>query len=105
MEMNTKIDGLPVKGYKPQSERAIATVNANKAMEELLLRLCDVIAMDALHDEDFVVDMRWHSIAVSHFQQGFMALNRSVFNPERITNGSIDALYEDIKRGFPLSNI
>jgi len=29
-------------------------------------------------------DQRWLSIAQSHFEQGFMALNRSVFKPSRV---------------------
>lgn len=28
------------------------------------------------------VDKRWVSIARTHFQQGFMALNRAVFQPD-----------------------
>jgi hypothetical protein len=30
------------------------------------------------------VDRRWLSIAKTHFEQGFMALNRSIFKPQRI---------------------
>lgn len=29
-------------------------------------------------------DQRWIAIARTHFQEGFMALNRAVFQPQRI---------------------
>lgn len=31
------------------------------------------------------VDKRWLAIARTHIEQGFMAMNRSIFNPERVT--------------------
>ena len=71
-------EGLPVAGYQPQSDHRIATVNRNKEYEERLLRLCDELRKDSEFDQWFV------NIAVQHFQQGFMALNRAVFQPTRI---------------------
>ena len=77
------VEGLPVAGYKPQSLEAVAMVNKNKQLEETLLRVCD--SMRTKHrDEYSPFDQRWVSIAVTHFEQGFMALNRAVFQPERI---------------------
>jgi hypothetical protein len=70
--------GLPVKGYTPQSQKAVDRVNQNKEMEERLLRVTDQM----LGDGDY--DGRWTAIARTHFQEGFMALNRAVFQPARI---------------------
>jgi hypothetical protein len=78
----TEHQGLPVAGYRPQSDEKVALVNANKLVEEHLLR-----NLDALLNKD--VDQRWLSIARTHFEQGFMALNRSIFQPERV---KLDAL-------------
>ncbi|MBN9504923.1 MAG: hypothetical protein J0I69_02760 [Altererythrobacter sp.] len=73
--------GLPVSGYRPQSDDAIALVNHFKAIEERLLRDIDV-----MRDSGAVgrFDQRWLSIAQTQLQQGFMALNRAVFQPGRI---------------------
>ncbi|SFD76387.1 hypothetical protein SAMN05428997_15311 [Bosea sp. CRIB-10] len=77
--------GLPVAGYRPQTEGAVATVNANKRMEELLLRMLDAL------QGDLTVDQRWLAIGRSQIEQGFMAVNRAVFRPERL-KGDIDTL-------------
>lgn len=71
-------EGLPVAGYQPQSNEAIRIVNANKAIEERLLR-----AMDSLAGKD-AIDKRWLAIARTQIEQGFMALNRAVFKPGRV---------------------
>ena len=71
--------GLPVQGYRPQSQAAVEAVNANKLREERLLRLLDACAGDP------DIDQRWLAIARTHFEQGFMALNRAVFRPDRIS--------------------
>lgn len=68
----------PVKGYRAQSADAINLVNAHKDAEERLLRRLD--ALSSRGD----IDKRWLSIARTHFEEGFMALNRAVFQPERI---------------------
>jgi hypothetical protein len=73
-------DGLPVAGYKAQSDDRVAAVNANKHAEEEILRVIDKM-QDAGHQ---VFDQRWLSIARTHLEQGFMALNRAVFRPERV---------------------
>ncbi len=71
-------EGLPVKGYQPQSDEAVALVNANKVTEEKLLRLMD--ALKGCSD----IDQRWLAIARTQFEQGFMALNRAIFKPGRV---------------------
>jgi hypothetical protein len=70
---------LSVLGYTGQSDEKIHLVNANKESEEALLRLLDAYARN---DE---IDGRWVAIARTHIEQGFMALNRAVFQPERIS--------------------
>ncbi len=71
--------GLPVAGYRPQSMRAVDIVNGHKRMEERVLR-----CLDALKDEPDI-DQRWLAIGRTHIEQGFMAINRAVFQPPRIT--------------------
>lgn len=70
--------GLPVSGYRPQTEGAVATVNANKRFEELLLRMLDTLQGDPS------VDQRWLSIGRTQIEQGFMAVNRAIFRPARL---------------------
>lgn len=73
-----RFNGLPVYGYQMQSQTAVEMVNINKATEERLLRMMD----------DFVgrpeIDKRWLAIARTNIEQGFMALNRSIFRPGRV---------------------
>lgn len=73
-----KNEGLPVKGYLAQSDAKVALVNANKEAEESLLRLLDGLA-------ELDVDKRWLSIGRTHIEQGFMAVNRAIFRPARIS--------------------
>lgn len=86
---------LPVAGYTDQSAEKIALVNEFKADEERLLRKLDALQMVNSHGEllpgtsDSNVnwlsgDPRWLAVARTHFQEGFMALNRAVFRPQRI---------------------
>lgn len=71
-------EGLPVSGYRPQSVEAVATVNASKVMEESVLRLLDSLASDPS------IDKRWLAVGRTHIEQGFMAVNRAVFQPQRV---------------------
>ena len=72
-------DGLPVEGYKPQTNDAVNRVNANKRHEEEILRV-----LDALGKRDDV-DKRWLAIGRTQLEQAFMAINRSIFRPGRVT--------------------
>lgn len=72
-------DGLPVAGYQPQSSDNVALVNANKVIEEQVLRL-----LDGLKDRGSDIDQRWLAIGRTSIEQGFMAVNRSIFKPERV---------------------
>jgi hypothetical protein len=79
--------GLPVKGYTNQTEESVARVNAFKETEERILRECE-----KLRNHGDAEAARWASIAFTHFQEGFMCLNRAVFKPKRL------ALQEDDKQ-------
>lgn len=70
--------GLPVAGYRDQKDEAVALVNGNKVIEEQVLRILD----DLAKRED--VDKRWLAIGRTAIEQGFMAVNRSIFKPERV---------------------
>lgn len=77
--MNEDYVPIPVSGYKPQSQETIDLVNLNKATEETSLR-----ALDHLATLDFV-DKRWLQIGRTQLEQAYMAINRSIFKPNRIT--------------------
>ena len=71
--------GLPVAGYKPtQPAWAIEAVNDFKELEERSLR-----AVEALSGAD--VDHRFLAIGKTQLQQAFMAINRAVFQPGRVS--------------------
>lgn len=71
-------DGLPVAGYRPQPARALELVNANKLVEERVLRILDELA--AMPD----LDKRWLAIGRTEIERGFMAINRAIFQPSRV---------------------
>ena len=75
---NTQEPGVIV-GYKqPQPQTAIDAVNITKRLEN---EVGDWV--DQLRQDDAVpLDPEWVKVAVQHLQQGFMALNRAVFQPE-----------------------
>lgn len=70
--------GLPVAGYRAQGSAAVNRVNANKELEERVLRAIDE------HLASGYTDKRWVAIAKIDIEKGFMALNRSVFQPARV---------------------
>jgi hypothetical protein len=81
-----------IKGYTHQGDEKLALVNANKEAEERLLRVIDRLQRDGLPVSteagavNFAIpDFRWLAIAKTHFQEGFMALNRSIMQPTRIS--------------------
>ncbi len=81
-------DGLPVAGYRPQSTTAIELVNANKIMEEQILRMIDAYQRELINVTPKHVkaayDGRWLAVARTHIEEGFMAMNRAIFQPTRI---------------------
>lgn len=70
---------LPVDGYRPQSQQNVDLVNVNKEMEERTLRGLDLLA------EFPGVDRRWLAIGRTHIEQGWMAVNRAIFQPARVS--------------------
>ena len=71
--------GLPVAGYRPQSDERVALVNEAKQIEEQVLRFLDRLAAHPTEE----IDGRWFSIGRTDIEKGFMAINRSVFQPGR----------------------
>lgn len=69
---------LPVAGYTSQSDDKVATVNINKQIEESILR-----RLDDLKDRPDI-DQRWLAIGRTDLEKAFMAINRAVFQPQRV---------------------
>lgn len=93
----TEHNGLPVHGYKPQSDDKVALVNTFKQDEERLLRKIDELTVrrtfransegeSSVTDSEphIHVDQRWLAIAKTDMEKAFMALNRAVFQPGRV---------------------
>lgn len=94
---NATVTATQIAGYTAQSDAKVAKVamvNEFKEDEERLLRKLDAMMAAVVQDgfeqltgsegTSAVYDKRWLAIARTHFQQGFMALNRAVFQPQRI---------------------
>lgn len=72
--------GLPVAGYKPtQSAEAVAAVNVFKELEERTLRHIEAL------EPTGQCDNRLLAVGRTQLQLAFMALNRAVFQPGRVT--------------------
>ncbi len=69
---------LPVEGYRAQPTSNVDLVNTNKRKEEEVLRILDSLSL--IMD----IDKRWLAIGRTQIEQGFMAVNRAVFKPERV---------------------
>jgi predicted N-acyltransferase len=78
----TEIPVTPVAGYRKLTQEDIDLMNENKLIEELVLRQVDRHVRQHGSTE---IDQRFVSIARTHIQEGFMALNRAVAQPTRIT--------------------
>ena len=76
-----------IRGFRPIDTATAALVNQNKILEELVMRQIDQHLREAGSQE---IDQRWVSLARTQIQQGFMALNRSVFKPERLAPATPD---------------
>lgn len=63
-----------ISGYKPLDKETVGRVNKWKELELSVLKLIDgTIEMGA--------NARWASIAKTHFEQGAMAIVRSIIRP------------------------
>lgn len=67
-----------IKGFTDQNDTNKSFINRNKESEERLLRITDELRQRPEYDQRFI------STAVTYFQIGFMLLNRSIFQPQRI---------------------
>lgn len=67
-----------MEGYRSQPQANVDAVNANKKLEETILRALDVLA------KEDAIDKRWLAIGRTHIEEGFMAINRAIFKPTRI---------------------
>lgn len=73
------VAGLPVRGYKAvQAVWKVDLVNQFKVLEELVLRQTDKMK----ESEHF--DQRFLAIGITQAQLAFMAINRSIFQPDRL---------------------
>lgn len=84
-----------VAGYREQKPETLAVVNAGKVAEELMLRELDTWR----NDPD--VEQRWLSIARTHFEQGYMALNRALMRPQRLDDDAIANIARALGREIP----
>jgi hypothetical protein len=75
-----KHEGLPVPGYQPQGDWQIEMVSENKVLEERLLRRIDGFEGKTPGH----VDPRWLALARTHIEEGFMCLNRAIFQTRRV---------------------
>lgn len=84
MTYDPKNGALPVAGYKPQTQSKIDIVNRNKEIEERVLRILDELkTLNEGGISPVIADQRWLAIGRTQIEQGFMAVNRSVFQPDR----------------------
>lgn len=66
-----------IDGYRDLTQDEIDAVNAVKAMESQMGVIWRRVA-STIPD----LDKRWHSVARTHFEEGFSALVRSIARPE-----------------------
>jgi hypothetical protein len=81
-----------VKGYKEASGKKVAQVNFHKALEERIIREIETLEKSGC---DGPADPRWLKIAATQIQQGFMALNRAIFNPGRLSDEDIAQIRDE----------
>ena len=81
--------GLPVLGYRDQDGETVDLVNMNEDAEERVLRILDDLA------DRPDIDKCWLAIGRTAIEQGFMAVNRSIFRPARVDLADEDAPVEE----------
>lgn len=74
-----KLASLPVAGYQAQPQSRVDQVNHFKRVEERILRELDEMRLPA------GIDQRWLAIGRTHLEQAFMAINRSILQPHRVS--------------------
>lgn len=68
-----------IKGFTDQTEPNKRLINANKESEERIMRV-----IDSLLPPEKGYDARSLNLAKTNIQQGFMWLNRAIFQPQRV---------------------
>lgn len=71
-----------IKGYKILTDEQKSHVNAVKDAEQQLLMLMKSYTGEPAMG--YKLDMRWFSIARTHFEQGFMAMCRAITQPDTV---------------------
>jgi hypothetical protein len=66
-----------IEGYKELPDEVVEAVNAGKRWEN---ELGDFV--NALRGSELGLDPKFVAVAVTHFQQGFMALTRALTRPD-----------------------
>lgn len=72
-------------GHSEPSDFTANATNFNKGMEEGVLLHLDALA--AIPD----IDQRWLAIGRTHIEQAFMAINRAILKPQRISAHNEDS--------------
>lgn len=84
---------MSIRGYRTLSQDELSMINEHKEVEASLLRMLSATRAalnDQLRDARTSTEVarinaaepqRWVSMARTHFQQGFMCLNRAVAQP------------------------
>ncbi len=70
---------FPSAGYTKQSNAKVDAVNENKQLEETVLKRLDALKADP------DVDQRWLAIGKTQVEEAFMAINRAIFKPQRLS--------------------
>lgn len=68
-----------IKGYRQLSASEIDAINVVKTWED---RIGDLIQTMRDDQDTVALDPKFVAVAVTHFQQGFMALTRAIAKPE-----------------------
>lgn len=69
-----------IKNYRELSQTEIDLMNDSKALEQTVLTFIDRLK-EVNADQAVEVDLRWLNIGLTHIEQGFMAITRSVAKP------------------------
>lgn len=78
--MTDDIPVTPIRGYQKPSKEALAAVNENKELEELVLQ-----RLDDLDGLELSIDKRFQALARTHIETAFMFMNRAILQPKRIS--------------------
>jgi hypothetical protein len=84
-----------IKSFTDQSAKNKAMVNINKEAEERVYRILDNLANVSTLDQQLLIEGR------KHILMGFMLVNRSIFQPERIELPEDTAVVDDPEPQLP----